>query len=365
MSIFLPRSKVPAKLLKKVSLFIVWLLFFYPLLTAAQSLEIPKPSRPSHISQGAIIPQTLPLSSALPDREEETVRAASEALISSLLPLNTFPFTMSLPSSLPAGLPVSTEIFLYANTRPPDPGVSTGQIASSTGSVPQIRLPYPPLSTLITAVDTPSRQAQAQAQYRQGYELAGQQSVPVPVLMNDPFALSSFVPHTSQPPVGVYPAQGFMPTPIFTTPQPVPLPSPYQQLPVQQAWGQPSYMQPPPYMQPSPLYMQPPSYIQPYGTQQALVQPSYMQLPYMQPSWAANVSPLSYPAPPPSSFMSGPSFWPVRGLGPFAYLPPTPYLPSTPYGNTLGNAFSATTPYALSPLVLQPYPFSPIFGPIM
>jgi len=177
-------------LLKKVSFIIFWLLFFHPLLTAAQLFDIPKPSRPSHYTQG-VLPQTQPISSALPDMEEESVRAASVAAMSQLSPLNTSSFTMNQPLSSAIFTPLSTEVLPYAGLW--STGASTAPTGSYAGSVPQIFFPFPTLSTTVTAGDTVYRQA---AQYQQGYAFGGQQAAPV--LMVAPFALSSVQPSQTQ-----------------------------------------------------------------------------------------------------------------------------------------------------------------------
>lgn len=203
---FFPRSKVPVTLLKKVSFFILWLLCFHPFLAAAQSFDIPKPSRPSHFTQG-LIPQTQPISSAQPDTEDEVIRAVSGMAMSPLLPLNPLSFTMN-PSSPSAAsfTPVSTEVLLPFSTGwSPATGTFAGasqglplqglplQGLAFQGSVPLSFLPYQPLNTSV-AVGNAASSRQA-AQYGQGYALGGQQAAPV--LMGVP---SPYLPPTAYRP---------------------------------------------------------------------------------------------------------------------------------------------------------------------
>ena len=363
MTIFLPRSKVSDTVLKKLPTFIFLLLFFHPLVAAAQVLDLPKPSRPSHFIQ-SLIPQTQPLSSALPDMEEEAVRAASAALFSSLFPANAFSLTanafsltMNPPSSSAVSAPLSTEILPYPNALSTAPGSSAGATtvpsiiptASSAGLIPQALPPYPPVNTAVTATDTASRQA---ARYQQGYAPGSQQQA-APVMMAAPFAPSAGPQPAFQslPPVG--PVQAPVPAPYVALPQPVP----FQPVPLPGIYQQ---------------YLPQPLYAQASRSQQALAQPSYPS--YIQPSWAVNASPISSPW----GFVSVPSF----GPGPFAYLPSTPYLPSPPYfpptaygnnyagsyGNAAGNPFPASPPYLLLsslPSSPQSYPFSLAFWPII
>ena len=218
-------------MLKKIR-FLVLLIFFLPILISAQTVDIPKPTRPGRYT----VPQTQTISSTLPDLEEEVVRAASIASASSFTLPNQLGSVNSAFSSadnlfsdsfvLPLSLgPTLTESLAYPN------------MASLTSMLnpPQFLFSSSPAITSLIPSDELTRLAHSgggqQASFTSIYGPAffgpnllsplgptfGQGPVPAP------FPGSGWYPQGPIPPLinsygGVFNGQVMMPDPFFPLP---------------------------------------------------------------------------------------------------------------------------------------------------
>jgi len=310
---------------KKVLFFIVWLIIiFHPLVVVAQSVDLPRPSRPSHFSIGlGPIPQTQPLASTLPDGKEEAVRQASEAARLAFSPQSP---TALIPSSPPmeAKMPIGS----WGTGPKPQIGSASSQIPLMTYS-----LAYPMLlSTSLAVEDASSRQAHYQQV--QQFDLPKAES-----MLSAPMVGYVFTPPAPSPSRGEPIPSAPFPSSPYVSPSPQPI-FPY-----------------PPLSAPTPF---------------PAASPSQPIFPASQPIFpAVDVSPWTVAAALPigSAYLSPrPSFWPGPAFGvtsSLGFAPPYRYA-SYGYGfPAAGYGFPAFSPYPLPPqpppYLFPPFPFCPVW----